>query len=92
MNLNGVELTTELMEKLHDVESLEELKAVVKEAGIDIPAEKLAEYFDEEMEAFIMPEEDLDQVAGGGHGINPEYARKFLELNSREQDRIKQLI
>ena len=65
MNLNGVELTAELMEKLHDVESLEELKAVVKEAGIDIPAEKLAECFDEEMKAFVIPEENLEQVAGG---------------------------
>ena len=66
MNLNGVELTAELLEKLHNVESLEELKAVVKEAGLEVADEELAEYFDEGLKALKLPAEDLDRVSGGG--------------------------
>ena len=83
MNLKGVELTAELMEKLNEVETLEELKAVVKEIGLEISEEELAEYFDEEMNAIKLPAEDLNRVAGGNCKHCPNHCLNHCELDHK---------
>ena len=62
---NNLKLTPELMEKLGNVESFEELKALAKETGVEISDEELKQYFDEETMALKLGSEDLEKVAGG---------------------------
>ena len=62
---NNLKLTPELMEKLGNVQSFEELKALAKEVGIEISDEELKQYFDEETMALKLGSDDLEKVAGG---------------------------
>ena len=66
---NNLKITPELMEKLGNVQSFEELKALAKEAGIEISDEELKQYFDEETMAMKLGSEDLEKVAGGKGGL-----------------------
>ena len=62
---NNLKLTPELMEKLGNVQSFEDLKALAKEVGIEISDEELKQYFDEETMALKLGTDDLERVAGG---------------------------
>ena len=67
---NNLKLTPELMEKLGNVQSFEELKALAKEEGIKITDEELKQYFDEETMALKLSSEDLEKVSGGKYNPN----------------------
>lgn len=76
MMAKNIKITPELLEKLGDVESFEELKVLAKETGINISDEELKKYFDEETMSLKLGEDDLEKVAGGdmqeGKEQNPE--------------------
>lgn len=74
MEIKGVKIGQELIDKLLNVKSLDELKALAKEAGLDLTDEELAQYFDVENQVLKLPEEELEQVAGGCGGS--EYPQK----------------
>ena len=65
MNTKGVEIGQEFIDKLLEVDSFENLKALVKETGIDITDEELAQYFDVENQVLKLTEEELEQIAAG---------------------------
>lgn len=65
MMAKNIKITPELLEKLGDVESFEELKVLAKETGINISDEELKKYFDEETMSLKLGEDDLEKVAGG---------------------------
>lgn len=81
MEIKGVELTEEMLEKLDTIESFEELKALAKEAGIEASDEELAECFDEELKAFKIPEEDLELVAGGSCGFTCDVCKDNCDMD-----------
>lgn len=65
MEIKGVKIGQELIDKLLNVKSLDELKALAKEAGLDLTDEELAQYFDVENQVLKLTEEELEQIAAG---------------------------
>ena len=64
MEINGKEITKELMEQAAKCQTAEELFALAKENGIELTAEQAEAYLAERKDGKI-PDEEMDAVAGG---------------------------
>lgn len=63
-----LEFTTELMEKVKQAGSTEELLALAKENKVEMSAEKAEELFGRFNKTGELSDDELDNVAGGGCG------------------------
>ena len=65
MQIQGKEITEEMLNKAEQCESAEELIALAKEEGIELQKEQAEAFLDEIMDVELSPS-DIDDVAGGG--------------------------
>jgi len=64
MNIQGVEITDEMLKKANECKSAEELIALAKEYGVELTQEQAAAFMEEFTDTELSAEE-LDRAAGG---------------------------
>ena len=64
MNIQGVEITDEMLKKANECKNAEELIALAKEYGVELTQEQ-ADAFMEEFTDTELSAEELDRAAGG---------------------------
>jgi hypothetical protein len=82
MEINGKEITQEMMEKVASCKTVDELLALAKENGIEISTEQAETYLAEHV-VNLLDNEKLDAVAGGQMSSPKRDEVKTMDQNRR---------
>ena len=74
MNINGVEITDEMLKKANECKNTDELIALAKEYGVELTQEQADAFMDEATDTELSAEA-LDQISGARPINEPSYLR-----------------